>query len=86
MDNRWRFLYCMQPEVWGRMREARAGRGKTGTSEGGGMPEKPHVRSRERDVDRNKSREACGACAKKSRYSAAYTRTVNRHRWMRRES
>ena len=35
MDNRWRFLYCRQSELWGRMCELPAGREKTGTSAGG---------------------------------------------------
>ena len=36
--------------------------------------------------DRNKSREENGACVEKSRYCVIKARTVNRHRWMRRES
>ena len=41
MDNRWRSLYCFMTELWGRMEEARAGKGKTGASvigEGQGKP------------------------------------------------
>ena len=32
MDSRWRFLHCIVTELWGRMWEAWAGKGKTGTS------------------------------------------------------
>ena len=35
---------------------------------------------------RDRSREVCELAAKKSRYCLQDTRTVNRHRWMRRES
>ena len=43
MDNRWRFLYCAMTELWGRMWKEAAGKGKTGTSAGGGVQEKPHA-------------------------------------------
>ena len=33
MDNRLKFLYLMITELWGRRKKARAGNGKTGTSE-----------------------------------------------------
>ena len=39
-----------------------------------------------RDADRTYSREAGELTAKKSRYCFICTRTVNRHRWVRRES
>ena len=42
--------------------------------------------SQRRDVERNKSSEVCEPCAEKSRYRFICARTVNRHRWMRRES
>ena len=42
MDNRWRFLYCMGKEMWGRMRGAGAGKGEPGTSAAGAMQAKPH--------------------------------------------
>ena len=32
MDNRWRFLYCGMTELWGHVRKAEAGNGKTGAS------------------------------------------------------
>ena len=35
MDNRLIFLYCRITELWGRMGEERAGRGKPGASAGG---------------------------------------------------
>ena len=34
MDNRWRSLYHMPPELWGRIREVRAGGEVPGTSGG----------------------------------------------------
>ena len=85
MDNRWRFLYCVPPELWGRMCEVQAGNEKTGTSGEAARPEKPPRNAVPRRGPK-KSREVHGACAKKSRYGAARTRTVNRHRWMGRES
>ena len=39
-----------------------------------------------REGERNISSEARELAAKKSRYRSICTRTVNRHRWMRRES
>ena len=54
MDNRWRFLYCAMTELWGRIRAAGAGKGKTGTSAGGAVEEKPHGRPKRRDVERKK--------------------------------
>ena len=39
-----------------------------------------------RDGERNQSSEARELAAKKSRYRSICIRTVNRHRWMRRES
>ena len=49
MENRWKFLYCGITELWGRMSEAGAGKGKTGASTGGerqsNPPYKPEVRS-----------------------------------------
>ena len=85
MDNRWRFLYCMATELRGRMWEARAGKGKTGTSAGGGMEEKPHTRP-EALSGAKESSEARRPRAEKSRYGSQGTRTENRHRWKRRES
>ena len=34
MENRWKFLYCDITELWGRMSEMEAGKGKTGASQG----------------------------------------------------
>ena len=42
MDNRFRFLYRIKTELWGRMWKAGAGKGKTGTSEVGAVKENPH--------------------------------------------
>ena len=44
------------------------------------------LRNAGRDADRTYSREAGELTAGKSRYCLQCTRTVNRHRWMRRES
>ena len=41
MDNRFIFLYRIQTELRGRMRKARAGNGKTGTSVDGARKERP---------------------------------------------
>ena len=85
MDNRLIFLYCIMTELWGRMCKAWAGTGKTGASAGGigeaNPPVKPVALS-----GAKRSSEARGACAEKSRYCSCCTRTVNRHRWMRRRS
>ena len=86
MDNRRRFLYCVAAELWGRMREPCAGgwkaRRKRGRQRGGKSPRM----GRCRDAERRESSEARGASAEKSRYGFLCARTVNRHRWMRRES
>ena len=85
MGNRWRILYCKIPELRGRTRKVRAGKEKTGASAGGegkaNPPFNPVALSGAKE-----SSEAGGASAEKSRYSVSYTRTVNRHRWMGRES
>ena len=67
MDNRWRFLYCVITELWGRMWRAEAGKGKPGTSEVGGVLANPHINPKTLSVS-NKSREVREPCAKKSRY------------------
>ena len=67
MDNRWRFLYCFMTELWGRMEEGRAGKGKTGASTTGGELAKPFPDPKVRGGAK-KSSEARGGCAKKSRY------------------
>ena len=85
MDNRWRFLYCMVTELWGRMWGAGAGKGEPGTSAAGVMQANPHHEPRALRGPKE-SREARSTCAEKSRYRLPCTRTVNRHRWMRRES
>ena len=41
MDNRFRFLYRIKTELWGRMWKARAGNEKTGASEEGVKLAKP---------------------------------------------
>ena len=67
MDNRWRFLYCCMTELWGRMKEAWAGKGKTGASAGGEGQGKPFFNPRALSGAKGSS-EARGYCAKKSRY------------------
>ena len=54
MDNRLKFLYCMQAELRGRMRGGCAGKGKTGASARGGGPEKPSSGTRRRDAERKR--------------------------------
>ena len=56
-------------ELWGRMWEAGAGKGKTGTSEVGAVKEKPHSNPKTLR-GANTSSEACEGAAEKSRYSA----------------
>ena len=41
MDNRLKFLYLIGTELWGRRKRARAGNGKTGTSEVSGEEANP---------------------------------------------
>ena len=55
-------------ELWGRMRKAGAGKGKTGTSVGGGAQEKPCANPETRRGAKESS-EAREPCAEKSRYS-----------------
>ena len=86
MDNRLRFLYCSAAELWGHRKKAGAGNGKTGASVVPGRQEKPPPGTGRREADRRLSREARGLAVKKSRYCLHCTRTVNRHRWMRRGS
>ena len=85
MDNRWRFLYCDMTELWGHVQRAEAGNGKPGASEVPGGLANPPFNGKTRRVPK-KSREVRELCVKKSRYCSYRTRTVNRHRWMRRES
>ena len=67
MDNRWRFLYCFMTELWGRMEEEWAGKGKTGASgEGEGQAKPPWGPGPL--CGAKVSSEALGGCAKKSRY------------------
>ena len=85
MDNRWRFLYCVPPELWGRMGEVCAGKENTGTSAGAVREANPPHDAMALSGPKG-SREAHGPRAKKSRYGVTRTRTVNRHRWMGRGS
>ena len=57
MDDRWRFLYCMAPELWGRMRVTPSGRREARHKRGSGTAGKAAVRRKARDVDRKVSRE-----------------------------
>ena len=67
MDNRWRFLYCFMTELWGRMEEAWAGKGKTGASEIGEGEAKPPFDPKALSGAKGSS-EARGGRAEKSRY------------------
>ena len=84
MDNR-RFLYCGMTELWGHIRKAEAGNGKPGkqgTNRLGKSGQQWEAR-----CGAKTSSEVHEPCIKKrSRYCLYRTRTVNRHRWMRRES
>ena len=85
MDNRLKFLYCHRSELWGRRGKGRAGNEETGASGGGVRLE--NLSGNPKPLGGPKrSREASEPAAKKSRYCIYGTRTVNRHRWMRRES
>ena len=44
MDNRWRFLYCVQSELWGRGRTVCPGSEKTGASVGGDEMANPLIK------------------------------------------
>ena len=85
MDNRLKFLYYDDTELWGRRKRALPGMEIPGQA---GQEPWRQIRMaiRGRDVYRTKSREVCELSAEKSRYCYQRTRTVNRHRWMRRES
>ena len=85
MDNRWRFLYCGMTELWGHVQRAGAGNGKPGASGVPGREANPPLNGKTRRGPKS-SREARELCVKKSRYCLYRTRTVNRHRWMRRGS
>ena len=85
MDNRLKFLYCRISELWGHRGKGRAGNEKTGASGGGARLEKLSGNPEPLGGPK-RSREASEPAVKKSRYCVSDTRTVNRHRWMRRES
>ena len=53
MDNRLIFLYCSITELWGHVRRAGAGNGKSGTSEVVAQQANPLCIRRSRDVERN---------------------------------
>ena len=88
MDNRLKFLYPVASEMWGHRRRRHAGKGKTGASAGAAQEDKTLVRLRGKGVKRSKHKgsEVPGVPAGKSRYCVPRARTVNRHRWMGRES
>ncbi len=85
MDNRLKFLYRVLSELWGHRTEAKPGNEKTGASAGLVRLENPFNNRKALSVP-NKSREVGIGAVKKSRYCVIRARTVNRHRWMRRES
>ena len=86
MDSRWRFLHPVLAELWGRGREAQAGRGKIRRKRR--MRHAANLYAGAGGVKRSepKSSEVCGPAAEKSRYCPVRARTVDRHRWMRRGS
>ena len=81
-----RFLHPLLSELRGHGKGSRAGNGKPGASEVVAGLENPPCIRRRRDAERNTSSEVREPCVKKSRYCLYRTRTVNRHRWMRRGS
>ncbi len=85
MDNRWKFLYYDITELWGHGRKAWARKGKTCTS-GVGVHQANPVCNPNPLRGAKRSSEAREPAVEKSRYRLYHTRTVNRHRWMRRES
>ena len=86
MDNRLIFLYRMVTELWGHGRETWAGNGKSGTNGVVAQQANPLCMRRSRDVERTKVVKHVPPPVEKSRYCLPCARTVNRHRWMRRES
>ena len=80
-----KFLYYGMSELWGHRRKGRAGNEKTGASEVRAKLANP-LSDLKALCGPKISREALKPAVKKSRYCAYHTRTVNRHRWMRRES
>ena len=86
MDNRLKFLYPVVPEMWGRGHKRHAGKGKTGASAGAMQEEKPLHTGGGVKRSKHKGSEVPGVPAGKSRYGVPRARTVNRHRWMGRES
>ena len=86
MDNRLRFLYCSVTELRGHGGEAGAGDGEPGASGAGEGQENPSLQSETVTRSETYSSEAGRPAVEKSRYGSCCTRTVNRHRWMGRES
>ena len=80
-----RFQYHIKTELWGHRREMGARNGKTGASEVAVWEANPPCKAKALRGP-NKSREVGIGAVKKSRYCVIRARTVNRHRWMRRES
>ena len=85
MDNRLIFLYPVYTELWGRGVISGAGRGDPVQGEGCTGGKSPVISPTLMRTE-HKGREAGEEAAEKSRYSCMRARTVNRHRWMRRES
>ena len=66
MDNRWKFLYLIWKEMWGRRKKAGAGNGKTGTSGVGAAEANPCSKNRSRDVDRTRVGKPAGWLPRKA--------------------
>ena len=86
MDNRLRFLYPAASEMWGHRHKAGAGSGKPGASAGAVREANPPHEGGGVKRSEEWSSEACGVAVRKSRYRVPRARTVNRHRWIGRES
>ena len=81
-----RFLHPLLSELRGHGKGSGAGNGKPGASEVVSGLENPSCLRQRRDAERNEVAKPRPLPVEKSRYCVARARTVNRHRWMRRES
>ena len=89
MDNRWKFLYCRKAYEGSGDAEGRFDRaaGRPGQGCKAVREERPPYRRSKSDGEGNTSTEAnYSTLTRKAATELSGTRTVNRHRWVRRES
>ena len=86
MDNRFIFLYCDISELWGHRDQNRTRESKDRDKQGRSLVGKTAKQSEAVIWSEIISSEVGEGAVKKSRYCVYRTRTVNRHRWVRRES